>query len=101
MPLDNDITLDRAERKLVIKNTQDTTPILEQNKLFRNHVPEAQRGDFQRIAQIPLIALKIKTKELHGHSNWYKLDKEQQMSIIKGMINSSDFQNFRTGSKKL
>ena len=88
MPLDNDITLDRAERKLVIKNTQDTTPILEQNKLFRNHVPEAQRGDFQRIAQIPLIALKIKTKELHGHSNWYKLDKEQQMSIIKGMINS-------------
>jgi hypothetical protein len=101
MSIDNDITIDRNEHKLVIKKTQDTTPVLEQNKLFRNHISEAQRGDMQRIAQIPLIALQIKTKELHGHSNWYKLDKEQQMSIIKGMINSSDYQNFRTGSKRL
>ena len=93
------IHIDRGTRKLVVRSRQDTTPILEQNKTFRNHIPEAQRGDMQRIAQIPLIALQIKTKELHGHSNWFKLDLDQQKSLIKGMINSNEFQNFRIGSK--
>jgi|TARA_R100001129_G_scaffold184670_1_gene170190 hypothetical protein len=96
-----DIYVDRSEHKLVVKKTQDVTPILEENKMFRNHIPEAQKGDFQRIAQIPLIALQIKTKELHGHSNWYKLDKDQQSDVIKKMVNSNEFQNFRIGSKKL
>jgi len=52
-----DVHIDRGTRKLVVKSSQDTTPILEQNKIFRNHIPEAQKGEFQRIAQIPLIAL--------------------------------------------
>lgn len=73
-----DVHIDRGTRKLVVKSSQDTTPILEQNKIFRNHIPEAQKGEFQRIAQIPLIALKVKTKERFGHSNFYKLDNEQQ-----------------------
>ena len=101
MPIEDKITLDRAERKIVIEKVQDTTPVMEQNKLFRNHVSEAQRGDFQRIAQIPLIALQIQTKKRHGHSNWYKLHKDQQMEIIKSMINSNEFQNFKVGSKGL
>ena len=62
MPIEDKITLDRAERKIVVEKVQDTTPVMEQNKIFRNHIPEAQRGDFQRIAQIPLIALQIQTK---------------------------------------
>ena len=69
------IHIDRGTRKLVVRSRQDTTPILEQNKTFRNHIPEAQKGEFQRIAQIPLIALKLKTKERFGHSNYYKLNK--------------------------
>jgi len=96
-----DIYVDRSEHKLVVKKTQDVTPILEENKMFRNHIPEAQKGDFQRIAQIPLIALQIKTKELFGHSNWNKLHKDDQRSLIKRMINSNEFQNFRVGDKRL
>ncbi len=96
-----DIHIDRGTRKLVVKSSQDTTPILEQNKIFRNHIPEAQKGEFQRIAQIPLIALKLKTKERFGHSNFYKLDNEQQKNIIQEMVNSTAYMYFRTGDKKL
>ena len=96
-----ELYVDKATRKLVVKKTQDTTNILNDNKIARNHRADEQRGDFQRIAQIPLIALQIKTKELHGHSNWYKLDKDQQSDVIKKMVNSNEFQNFRIGSKKL
>ena len=95
------IHIDRGTRKLVVRSSQDTTPILEQNKIFRNHVPEAQRGDLQRIAQLPLIALKLKTKERFGHSNFYKLDNEQQKSLIREMVNSNEYMYFRTGEKRL
>ena len=95
------IHIDRGSRKLVVRSRQDTTPILEQNKTFRNHIPEAQTGDLQRIAQIPVIALKVKTKERFGHSNFYKLDNEQQKNIIREMVNSNEYMFFRTGDKKL
>ena len=95
------IHIDRGTRKLVVRSSQDTTPILEQNKIFRNHVPEAQKGEFQRIAQIPVIALKLKTKERFGHSNFYKLDNEQQKSLIREMVNSNEYMYFRTGEKRL
>jgi len=95
------IHIDRSTRKLVVKNTQDTTNILKENKIFRNHIPEAQKGNFQRIAQIPLIALKLKTKERFGHSNYYKLNKEEQTNIIKEMVNSNEYMYFRTGDKRL
>ena len=96
-----DVHIDRGTRKLVVKSSQDTTPILEQNKIFRNHIPEAQKGEFQRIAQIPLIALKVKTKERFGHSNFYKLDNEQQKSLVREMVNSNEYMYFRTGEKRL
>ena len=96
-----DVHIDRGTRKLVVKSSQDTTPILEQNKIFRNHIPEAQNGEFQRIAQIPLIALKVKTKERFGHSNFYKLDNEQQKSLVREMVNSNEYMYFRTGDKRL
>ena len=95
-----DIHIDKATSKLVVKKSQDTQSILRQNKISRNHTQE-QKGEFQRIAQIPLIALQIKTKELFGHSNYHKLHKDDQRDIIKKMINSNEFQNFRVGSKKL
>ena len=84
-----DIFVDEATHKLVVKKTQDTTNILE------------QKGEFQRIAQIPLIALQIKTKQLFGHSNWHQLHKETQRELIKNMVNSNEFQNFRVGEKRL
>ena len=96
-----DVHIDRGTRKLVVKSSQDTTPILEQNKIFRNHIPEAQKGEFQRIAQIPLIALKVKTKERFGHSNFYKLDNEQQKSLVREMVKSNEYMYFRTGDKRL
>ena len=96
-----DVHIDRGTRKLVVKSSQDTTPILEQNKIFRNHIPEAQKGEFQRIAQIPLIALKVKTKERFGHSNFYKLDNEQQKSLVREMVNSNEYMYFRTRDKRL
>jgi len=96
-----DVHIDRGTRKLVVKSSQDTTPILKQNKMFRNHIPEAQKGEFQRIAQIPLIALKVKTKERFGHSNFYKLDNEQQKSLVREMVNSNEYMYFRTGDKRL
>ena len=94
-----DIHIDRGTRKLVVRNTQDTTNILEQNKWSQNNVE--QKGRMQRIAQIPLIALKIKTKERFGHSNWYKVAKEDQKKIIREMVNSNEFLFFRTGDKRL
>ena len=63
-----DVYVDESTHKLVVKKTQDTTNILEQNKIARNHRSLEQKGEFQRIAQIPLIALQIKTKQL------FKLD---------------------------
>ena len=96
-----EIHIDRGTRKLVVRSSQDATPILKQNKIFRNHIPEAQKGDFQRIAQIPIIALKLKTKERFGHSNFYKLDNEEQKNIIREMVNSNEYMFFRTGDKKL
>jgi len=48
-----------------------------------------------------LIALQIKTKELFGHSNYHKLHADDQRNIIKKMVNSNEFENFRTGSKRL
>ena len=95
-----DIHIDRASRKLVVRKSQDTQSILKQNKISRNHTQE-QKGEFQRIAQIPLIALQIKTKELFGHSNWYSLHKSVKKEIIRKMVNSNEFQNFRVGSKRL
>jgi len=96
-----DIHVDKATRKLVVKHTQDTTPILQANKISRNHRASEQKGEFQRIAQIPLIALQVKCKELFGHSNWWKIHKDDQRAIIKKMINSNEFENFRVGDKKL
>jgi|TARA_E500000318_G_scaffold110645_2_gene126720 hypothetical protein len=101
MPNDDKIHIDRNDHKLIIEKKQDVAPVLEQNKLFRNHIPEAQKGDLQRIAQIPLIALQIKTKELFGHSNWHRLDKDTQKTIIRRMVNSSEYAHFRTGNKGL
>jgi len=95
------IHIDRGTRKLVVRSLQDTTPILEENKFLRNHVPNTQKGDLQRIAQIPVIALKLKTKERFGHSNFYRLDAEQQNALIKEMVNSNEYMFFRTGDKKL
>ena len=95
-----DIHIDKTTSKLVVRKSQDTQSILKQNKISRNHTQE-QKGEFQRIAQIPLIALQIKTKELFGHSNWHKVHKDDQRTIIKRMINSNEFQNFRVGDKKL
>ena len=95
-----DIHIDKATSKLVVKKSQDTESILKANKIARNHTGE-QKGEFQRIAQRPLIALQIKTKELFGHSNYHKLHKDDQRDIIKKMINSNEFENFRTGSKRL
>ena len=95
------IHIDKATRKLVVKKSQDTTKILDDNKIARNHRANEQRGEFQRIAQIPLIALQIKTKELFGHSNYHKLHADDQKNIIKKMVNSNEFQNFRVGDKKL
>jgi len=96
-----DIHIDRASRKLVVRKQQDTNPILEDNKIARNHRANEQKGELQRIAQIPLIALQIKTKELFGHSNWHSLHKSVKKEIIKKMVNSNEFQNFRVGSKRL
>ena len=93
------IHIDRGTRKLVVKSTQDTTNILEQNKWSQNNV--TQKGDLQRIAQIPLIALKVKTKERFGHSNFYKLNIEEQRNIINEMVNSNEYMFFRTGDKRL
>ena len=59
-----DIHIDRGSRKLVVRSSQDATPILAQNKLFRNHVPEAQKGEFQRIAQIPVMYFRTGDKRL-------------------------------------
>ena len=95
------IHIDRGTRKLVVRSLQDTTPILEDNKIIRNHMPETQKGDLQRIAQIPIIALKVKTKERFGHSNFYRLNNEEQTNIIKEMVNSNEYMFFRTGDKKL
>ena len=95
-----DIHIDRSTRKLVVKKSQDTEAILKENKIARNH-GDAQKGEFQRIAQIPLIALQIKTKELFGHSNWHQLHKEDQRALVRRMVNSNEFENFRVGSKKL
>ena len=93
------IHIDRGTRKLVVKSTQDTTNILEQNKWSQNNV--TQKGDLQRIAQIPLIALRVKTKERFGHSNFHKLNVEEQRDIIKEMVNSNEYMFFRTGDKRL
>ena len=95
------IHIDKATRKLVVKKSQDTSKILDDNKIARNHRANEQRGEFQRIAQIPLIALKLKTKERFGHSNFYKLDNEQQKSLIREMVNSNEYMYFRTGEKRL
>ena len=94
-----DIHIDKTTSKLVVKKSQDTESILKANKIARNHTE--QKGEFQRIAQIPLIALQIKCKELFGHSNWWQVEKDDQRSIIKRMINSNEFENFRVGDKKL
>ena len=96
-----DIYVDEATHKLVIKKSQDTTNILEQNKIARNHRSLEQKGEFQRIAQIPIIALHIKAKEVFGHANYYKLDKEQKKTLVKQIVNSNEFQNFRVGDKRL
>ena len=93
------IHIDRGTRKLVVRNTQDTTSILEQNKWSQNN--QEQKGDLQRIAQIPLIALRVKTKERFGHSNFHKLNVEEQRNIIKEMVNSNEYMFFRTGDKRL
>ena len=93
------IHIDRGTRKLVVKSTQDTTNILEENKWSQNNID--QKGNLQRIAQIPLIALKVKTKERFGHSNFHKLNKEEQKNIIREMVNSNEYMFFRTGDKRL
>jgi|TARA_R110000787_G_scaffold239205_2_gene345337 hypothetical protein len=95
-----DIHIDKTTSKIVVKKQQDVNPILEDNKIHRNHINQ-QKGEFQRIAQIPLIALQIKTKELFGHSNYHSLHRSEQQSMIKSMVNSNEFENFRTGSKRL
>jgi hypothetical protein len=95
------IHIDKATRKLVVKKSQDTSKILDDNKIARNHRANEQKGELQRIAQIPLIALQIKTKELFGHSNWHSLHKSVKKEIIRKMVNSNEFQNFRVGSKRL
>ena len=43
----------------------------------------------------------VKTKELFGHSNWHSLHKSIKKEIIRKMVNSNEFQNFRVGSKRL
>ena len=93
------IHIDRGTRKLVVKSTQDTTNILKENRWSQNNID--QKGDLQRIAQIPLIALKVKTKERFGHSNYHKLNLEEQKKIIKEMVNSNEYMFFRTGDKRL
>ena len=70
--------------------TTTTTKIFPKTPAFWHQIAE----------EVDFGSMKLR-KELFGHSNWYSLHKSVKKEIIKKMVNSNEFQNFRVGSKRL
>ena len=80
---------DEAEDKSTILQTQDVGPILEANKIERNHID--QSGNFMKhVACIPRVVIEQWRKEginFFDKNDWPK---------IKQKLNSNEFHYFRT-----
>ena len=90
-------TFHAVDGKNVIKKTQDVEGILNCNTIERNGMQQGWKGEFHKVASIPLIVIEQWREELkrEGRSNIDPLNKENKMWLI-ARLNNRDFGKLRT-----
>lgn len=87
---------------LIVRNTQDITPILEDNKL-RQKTGVNMKSAMRHAAQIPMIVWDQWNRECiaaHG-KGLLQIDAKTRQSIMKTKLNDPDNAFFRTWKGKL
>jgi hypothetical protein len=86
-----------SDGKLTIKKTENTNPILQNNKrLYNQDNGYSKSKDLKRVASIPPIVLQIWAKEYNGTNNWFAIPQEERKKILKIKLNSNEYRYFRT-----
>ena len=80
-----------ADDQTVIKTVQDVGPYLRKNAQERAHSSEGYKGDFHKVASIPLVVIEQWTKELGDDP----LAKHNRKWFV-AKLNNSDFLKLRT-----
>lgn len=90
-------TYSKDGTKTVVKRTQDVESIIDCNTIERNAMQTGWKGDFHKVASIPLIVIEQWREELKasGKPNINPLAKENKAWFI-ARLNNRDFQKLRT-----
>ena len=85
-----------------VKKTQDVEGIFKLNQREKNDNSNGWRGEFHKVASIPLVIVDQWREELkaQGASNPDPLAKENKMFLI-AKLNNSDFSKLRTKEGRL
>jgi hypothetical protein len=90
-----EVSLDRGEKLIVVKSSQDVEPILEHNKVLQG-IP--QKSDWGRhVATVPNVILAQWLNEAHARGNTsMKLFDEEFMQMVWQKLNDCDWLFLRT-----
>ena len=91
-PVSTRFHYDDAEERFGFERIQDTAPILDDNKFWRNH--ETQTGEFRKTMEIPMILFE-KWKNEYGFDFWAATPDEQNKFLDK-IKNDPDWAYLRT-----
>jgi len=91
-----------VDGKMVIKKTQDIDAVLRENAIQRNNDTSGWKGDFHKVASIPMIMVEIWNKELKdkGCPNANCLAAENK-TFFMGKLSDYNYSKLRTKTGKL
>lgn len=80
-----------------INKSQDLQPFMDSNAIDRSSASSGWKGDFHKVASIPLLVVEMWTNELKakGYSNPNPMAKENNVWLM-AKLNSNDFLKLRT-----
>lgn len=80
-----------------INKSQDLQPFINANAIDRSAASSGWKGDFHKVASIPLLVVEMWTNELKakGYSNPNPMAKENNVWLM-AKLNSNDFLKLRT-----
>ena len=81
------------DKKFTISYHEDVQPLMDANKAERNNASENWKGDFHKVASIPMTIIIEWSKEVGGGMNILKPENKKKF-VAK--LNDPDFVNLRT-----
>jgi hypothetical protein len=93
-PIQTRAHYDESSDKLIIERIQDVEPILESNKRAMNNACAGWKGEFHRVASIPLVIIE-------KYKNEKGIDLMNDKEALNSFLNDRDNRCFRTKPGKI